>query len=866
MTSTSSARPKTQITTTKKVVNPDRSMSLTTTTIRNLGSFEIVTTKTTPIQPKKVRKKYASSVMSYESDLDSVIEEEPYRASGTHRKSRQTKQQHFPPVYEVPVVHTPPDRALSPSKSALKPTRRASLQSTQSEESHASTLLTDNRARSNRVSFSSQGSTASIPKPKKRIKYIKRDKGDSDDSDSGNSVYSDASEYLPIPVPVNGANRSTTASTTKPPVQNQAALAAAKSFNKPSNTSNRPSPSAAAAARSSLQVNGPVKKQPTPAKLTEAAVLKHNAATRGTYKPTDAIPDLSEYLEEVDNDDVISMNSTSSWQPRSKQQPKMVQSMRTSMEQPANGGASVKSRTDPQFAQSATSGAAVKVSTNKRQQPKPPTLKHPSKDYSQYVLKRTPSNSSFEREKEKKKANSSAFKMMTLRSPRKMSSVASSEPPQTVNGGNGFAAADGAATVAKPFKSRFADSDSEDEVAVAPEPVSPKQSSSFVTKLSSFRPRAFSQSSKSDQAVPVVTPDHEGEIEGEAHKQHVHSPGFVRRFSSSLTTRTSSHHSQPIVAVSTPTTPNESEHFPLAPPSQTSQTPPSPVSTTGKQKKKRFGFFSHSKKSQDLDAAPIEVVAKPIQPLTPQDSLQALGTHSSKPSQDLIQPQSLPSQRTGSVSSFQNEINKALEQQTSANEFSLGQASGEEKTAEPPRLEPSPILMSGSNGNGGAKVAADVAEVPIPLELASEAPIIAGSTNKASVADELISKKPDAVELDSKAPVISELASEAPISNGHAYASIASDPEVVSESVATKEVPVVAQSKSPVIPPRSDSTKDTPVTIPLTLRTKASAPESTHAESHPNIVGVNHNVTVEAPLKPHKKKKFKGLRRVFGLE
>lgn len=855
MTSTSSARPKTQITTTKKVVNPDRSMSLTTTTIRNLGSFEIVTTKTTPIQPKKVRKKYASSVMSYESDLDSVIEEDPYGVNGPHRKSRQTKQQHFPPVYEVPVVHTPPARALSPSKPALKPARRPSLQSTQSEESHASTLLTENRARSNRVSFSSQASTASIPKRTKRTKYIKRDKGDSDDSDSGNSVYSDASEYLPTSTP----NRPTKASIGKPSVQNQAALAAAKSINKQSNTSNRPSPSAAAAARSSLQVNGQVKKQPTPVKLTEAAVSKHNAATRGPYKPTDTIPDLSEYLDEVDTDDVISMNSTSSWQPRSKQPPKLVQSMRTTTEAPINGGASVKYKPEPQFAQSATSGAAVKVSASKRQQPKPLTVKQPSKDYSHYVLKRTPSNSSFEKEAKKKGANSSAFKMMTLRSPKKMSPVASSELPQTINGGNGFAAADGLPPAAKPFKSRFADSDSEEEVV--PDPVSPKQSSSFVTKLSSLRPRAFSQSSKNDQTIPAVTPEHEGETE--AHKNHGHSPNFVRRFSSSLATRTSSHHSQPIVAVSSPTTPNELEHSPLSPPSQSSHTPPSPVSTTGKQKKKRFAFFSHSKKSQDLEASPLEEGGKPTQPLTPQDSLQALETHSSKPFQDLIQPQSLPLQCTESVSSFHDEVSKALERQTSAKDFRLGRLSDEEKSLQPVHLEPSPILVSGSNGT--ENVAADVPEVPKPMELASEAFINAGSTNEASVADEWFSKKPDFVELDTKAPVTAELANEAPIINGHAYAAIASEPSGVSELAPTKDVPVFAKSKNPDIPLYSDSTKTSPVAIPLTLRTKAPAPDSSHAESYSNKVGDNQNATVEVPLKPHKKKKFKGLRRVFGL-
>lgn len=72
----------------KQVINPDRTMSLTTTTVRTFGSYQLVSTKTTPIRPlskpKSSRPKrprvpgYASSLLSMESDLDSVLEEEDF--------------------------------------------------------------------------------------------------------------------------------------------------------------------------------------------------------------------------------------------------------------------------------------------------------------------------------------------------------------------------------------------------------------------------------------------------------------------------------------------------------------------------------------------------------------------------------------------------------------------------------------------------------------------------------------------------------------------------------------------------------------------------------------------------------------------
>jgi hypothetical protein len=126
-------------TTTKRVVNPDRSLSLTTTTIKNLGKFEITTTKTTPLKPpppKTQKKTHRKSSMRppaagsiHESDLESLKEDSLITLTPP-RKAAHPKIS-FSPVTSIdeqdePVRHSPPPRSVSPSKPALKDISRTS--------------------------------------------------------------------------------------------------------------------------------------------------------------------------------------------------------------------------------------------------------------------------------------------------------------------------------------------------------------------------------------------------------------------------------------------------------------------------------------------------------------------------------------------------------------------------------------------------------------------------------------------------------------------------------------------------------------------------------------------------------------------
>lgn len=588
-------------------------MSLTTTTVRNLGSFEIVTTKTTPIRAKQpTRKKYASSVLSYESDLDSVLEED---SLGNNRRAQRHYQQHksaFARVDEtiqasIPEKHHPPDHPRPPSKPSLKSGRPSSLRSIQSEDTESQT---SDRRYGSRVSFSNQTSAASLskqltttPVPKRkqyRMKYIKRDEDDSDDSDSGNSVYSDASEYLPMPNilgVVQGPNP-----VSKPKSQlstpGTAAAAAAMKHSKPA-IKTGPSVTATAAARSSVARNTGV---PAKLLLTESAMSKHNGAQRGSFDPTERMSDV-DYLE--DQSDIISMNSNSSWQPRAVRQSKMGVSMRA--KGAANGtstGVTNGTGYVPLSAPSANGNS--RAQRRPKPNPRPPVLKNPGKDYSQFILKRTPSNSSFEKEREKKgKDVNSAFKMMTLRAPRQPqvdvtpvhSADIDSASPEEKNGGKALAAASGSPSMAKLFKSRFLDSDSEEETPV--EPPSPQQN--IVRRLShSLRPRGFSQSGTSEppQLEPVVFDRRTTEEPVPAQPA---SPTILRRLSSSIHTRVQSNSS---------TSPSDVNTANIAP--MTPVSPASPTSTASKPKKKRFSLFSRSKNQEKEVIPPVPVSTQPL--------------------------------------------------------------------------------------------------------------------------------------------------------------------------------------------------------------------------------------------------------------
>lgn len=172
-------------------------MSLTTTTVRTLGSFQLISTKTTPIRapPKKQKRKssvhrqkgpspnYASSLLSMESDLDSVLEEDDYYptsnnnrlslalpnisddSNGTTLTSPRISHHHisFSPQasIESDVIekHRPPPRGVSPMKSALKSdhSHNGSIASNINSEEYPHVYLSTSNTmkRQSKVSFSS---------------------------------------------------------------------------------------------------------------------------------------------------------------------------------------------------------------------------------------------------------------------------------------------------------------------------------------------------------------------------------------------------------------------------------------------------------------------------------------------------------------------------------------------------------------------------------------------------------------------------------------------------------------------------------------------------------------------------------------
>lgn len=480
--------PSTTTTTTKRVMNPDRTMSLTTTTIRNLGSFELVTTKTTPIRAparSNHRKQQSSSasVLSYESDLDSVLEED----AGFKRFPRNHQNKiAFSPVLSIDEGnerppsyrrHNPPARTLSPGKSSLKDHSRTTSLASMSDDS--STLIQPSSAgarnRNSRVSFSGRS-------PNGNVKLVALADHDTD-SDSGNSVYSDASEYLPMPSIMNVV-------APKPKHSTSAAAAAAKKYSQPAPAS-QPNVAAAAAARSSAQQHERRNSLPVQRgnKLTEAAVQKHNANTGKRSGYGTAEYTRRQYEEQDDYSDVISMNSTSSWQrPNRAARPRML-----SMRESNSSVTSINIREQQQQQRH----EFKKLQQHRRPSQAPPPKKS-TKDYSQYVLKRTPSTSSFEKAR-KSGGGNTGFSLKTLRAPPAPAPVAPS-PDAGV------------------FKSRFADSDSEPEdvpigsptrvEAIESPPASPSHHQpNMVQRISSSwrRPRAFSQSSVTSGGALAIT-------------------------------------------------------------------------------------------------------------------------------------------------------------------------------------------------------------------------------------------------------------------------------------------------------------------------------------------------------------------------
>lgn len=409
-TSLRSQRQNSEYTTTTRMVNQDRSMSLTRTTVKTLGSFELTTTKTTHLPPpttsshsrptsKRPRKKKAASILSYESDLNSVMEED----------TNYSFIQNFSAIHETPrTLVTPEPR---PIRSALKP----------NQSPHAR-----KHSSGSRVSFSSQSSTnPSVSHYVNKNTSTKAPAVVDSDSSSGNSIYSDASEFFP-PVVVDIINHKRVITAPPAPV---------------SPPSSHGSPN------------------------TSPTQLTPQQRRRSTYTTNERV---SEYL---------------------------------------NNRNGTKKKTRPATANPANATPAPRKPAV-RQESTPPT------DYTKHVLKRTPSNSSFERARSRKNAttkNPGGFKLMTLREPNQRLSPKQQQQLETVP-----------ATVAaqphnEPFRSRFEDSDSDSELPEMPGSVPVAKRTSPISLRFSLRnsnresvpePARSPAAPKQTKIVPIAEENH----------------------------------------------------------------------------------------------------------------------------------------------------------------------------------------------------------------------------------------------------------------------------------------------------------------------------------------------------------------------
>lgn len=245
---------------------------------------------------------------------------------------------------------------------------------------------------------------------------------------------------------------------------------------------------------------------PTPTKLTEAAVAQHNVAHAHAAKTNGRLHEARfaerpNPIDYSDDDDTISMNSESSWRrTRDTNRPMVGFSMRglrnaepeqTVVEpkelkegedekevKEAEVLADVKNETEGHHVPLPAAAAPPPVSILKKPSAKfketkpgkPPVIKAlpkpaaPPPAYSQHVLKRTPSNSSFERDRG---APSSAFKMMSLRDPAARpngSAQSASGMGMSAGMAASVGAGYGASSGGRMFRSRFADSDSDSDV------------------------------------------------------------------------------------------------------------------------------------------------------------------------------------------------------------------------------------------------------------------------------------------------------------------------------------------------------------------------------------------------------------------
>ncbi|KAK9332318.1 hypothetical protein V1520DRAFT_335212 [Lipomyces starkeyi] len=105
---------------------------------------------------------YASSIRSYESDLNSISEDRTLDTSSILSSPKIVASKKVPPaiteeLLSPPVKHAPPSRALSPSKSAMKDTSRPS--SVVSSQSDTEEMTHSSKKKHVRISFSGATST-----------------------------------------------------------------------------------------------------------------------------------------------------------------------------------------------------------------------------------------------------------------------------------------------------------------------------------------------------------------------------------------------------------------------------------------------------------------------------------------------------------------------------------------------------------------------------------------------------------------------------------------------------------------------------------------------------------------------------------
>lgn len=582
-----STGPPTVKTTTKRIVNPDRSFSLTTTTTKNLGKFEITTTKTTPLKPppQEIQKKQCrkssmrppASGSIHESDLESVKEDSLITLTPP-RKAANPKIS-FSPVtsideQEEPVRHSPPPRSLSPSKPALKdnsrasslnsgstlqvPKRRHSVSFTDLSESKLSSATTLTNQMQQKRHSSAAGhvhaaanavkSNGSPTTPHKSIKNSNIQK-----SNSPNTVNTSLGKVLGLPIQTkrqtvkergeerhagtfSGASLQRKSSVT----ENTASTAARKIKNETVKINEHNDNSKLAAAASSVVIsnhhipahNNTSTKHThttnnTKPVATAAAIASNNhfhhyralaygddtgaaSAAAAADKNINGSIKLNSTDEAVDEeypapipiysseeDDVISMSSESSW--------------RRSHKKPASGlnGFKKSSGTKSKTLHAATTDSAANVpasptkafkvskptQTKKKgtannmtsngssgTKPRPKSFSTSSKTQTQqtalsvakrepqHILKRTPSVSSFERENSGNPG--SAFKLMSLRdrtagkSTSFSSNISSTTDTRNTMASSGLVSSSSFGSHPG-FSSRFADSDSEDEMTTA---------------------------------------------------------------------------------------------------------------------------------------------------------------------------------------------------------------------------------------------------------------------------------------------------------------------------------------------------------------------------------------------------------------